>query len=149
MTPFSEIRELSLITIDDYKIDNLAQTDLEAFELYIQGFIIRAIPEFDGCLQSLEYELTPVPQFINTLTHKEKSILGKLVTLVWLERETNVSEFIALGLQGRDRKTHSEDANLKGKILYQDISREKIRQSINDYQNSVSIDEMLSWGKLS
>ena len=149
MTPFSEIRELSLIAIDDYKIDNLAQIDQEAFELYIQGFIIRAIPEFDGCLQSLEYELTPIPQFINTLTHKEKSILGKLVTLVWLERETNVSEFIALGLQGRDRKTHSEDANLKGKILYQDISREKIRQSINDYQNSASIDEMLSWGKLS
>ncbi|MBQ0141305.1 MAG: hypothetical protein KBT06_00645 [Prevotellaceae bacterium] len=132
-TQFSEIYDLALVVIRDYKLENLYRVDEEAFYVYLQGFLINAIPEFTGCHQSLEYSIDS-SSFVSDLTYQEKSILAKFMVIKWLEKEINDITQINLHLQGRDFKMNSEASNLKEKSEYLDRLREKVNQSITDYQ---------------
>lgn len=135
MTTFDEIINRSMIVIRDYRLDSLAQTNINAFKEYMSGFVIKAIPSFDGCLTDLSYNETTA-SFDNTLSYKEQDILADLVVLTWFEALTNDITQVNLHLQSRDKKTHSENSNLKEKGVYLDKLREKVRQSITDYQNN-------------
>lgn len=134
-TQFSEIYDLALVVIKDYKLETLSQIDGEAFDTYLQGFLIDAIPEFYGCRQSLEYSIEN-SSFLNNLNYQEKNILSKFMIIKWLEKEINDITQINLHLQGRDFKTNSEASNLKEKSEYLDRMREKVTQTITDYQLS-------------
>lgn len=134
-TPFSDITDLALVVINDYKLVHLAQTDEEAFKTYLEGFLITAIPDFDGCKTDLSYDLEN-STFVNTLTMKEQSILSKFMVIKWFERELNDVKQINLALQGRDFKRNSEASNLKEKSEYIDRLREKVEQDITNYQLS-------------
>ena len=134
-TPFENIYGQALIVIRDYRLDKLAQTDYASFLLHLQGILINAIPRFSGCLQSLDYDLNAVPPaFINDLSLSEQAILADFMVLVWFMNDTNDITQINLHLQGRDKKTHSESANLKEKTKYLIDLRERVIQRISDYQ---------------
>ena len=137
-TTFETIYNLSLITIRDYKIDKWAKQDYNTFLQYMKGILIRAIPRFTSCLQSLEYAdaTTNEPYFINDLTYMEQSILADLMVEVWFFSNINDATQINMQLQGRDKNIQSADANLKQKSEYYDRLKEKISQSISDYQFS-------------
>ena len=138
-TTFERIYDLALITIRDYKIDNWAKNQYNVFLQYMQGILIRAIPKFTNCLQNLDYTQDPttnVYYFINTLTPLEQSILADLMVEIWFFSDINDIVQINVQLQGRDKKTNSIDANLKQKSEYYDRIKEKISQSMSDYQLS-------------
>lgn len=134
-TPFSDVTDLALVVIDDYKLVQLSQIDENAFKTYLEGFLVTAIPDFDGCKTDLSYNLATAT-FTNDLNVKEKSILSKFMVIKWFEREVNDIKQINLGLQGRDFKRNSEASNLKEKSEYIDRLREKVKQDITDYQLS-------------
>lgn len=134
-TTFETIYNLSLITIKDYRIDNWAKKDYNVFLNHMEGILIRAIPRFSNCLQSLEYNTTTTtPYFINDLTYLEQSILADLMVEIWFFGNMNDAAQINMQLQGRDKKTFSESANLKQKSEYYDKLVEKLSQSMTDYQ---------------
>jgi hypothetical protein len=54
-TPFSDIYELCMTSIRDYKIDQLFDaTDLTNFENLMFGFMKKAIPKFIHCKKQLD-----------------------------------------------------------------------------------------------
>lgn len=146
MTPFDNIYDLALVVIQDYKIDNLATTDIESFKLYMRGFLINSIPEFSTtCFTSLEYDETQ-NCFIEDLSMLEKSILADIIVIKWMERETNNATQINLRLQGRDKKSNAESSNLKEKSERLDRLREKLAQKMVDYQLQPSyFDKVLNY----
>lgn len=134
MTKFDEIIDLALINIDDYKLDKLYNLSEEQFFKYCDGFLIRAIPNFIQCKQSLEYDLEN-RVFLNNLTRLEISILADLWVIGWWQKETQDATQIQAKLQVSSAFTsHSASQNLKEKSSYLDKMREKVKQKITEYE---------------
>lgn len=140
-TQFSEIIDLALVTIQDYKIDKLYKEDINAFEQYMFGLLKRAIPLFTNCKVNLTFNNN---EFDNELNLEEKNILANLLVLVWLEREiNNITQITAKIGQGGDTRTYSEAQNLKEKKDYLNDITEKCDHLMNVYGYK-NID-ILSW----
>lgn len=136
-TPFEDVYDRALITIVDYKLNSLAQSDYNSFLLYMQGILVKSIPDFDECFTDLDYDLTIIqPSFENCLSNKEINILADIMVYNWFSGKINdVTQFQG-HLNNKEFKTHSEAQNLKEKSEYLDRLREKYKQSIVDYQIS-------------
>lgn len=136
-TPFEDVYDRALITIVDYKLNSLAQSDYTSFLLYMQGILVKSIPDFDECFTSLDYDLSLIePSFENYLSNKEINILADIMVYNWFSGKINdVTQFQG-HLNNKEFKSHSEAQNLKEKSEYLDRLREKYKQSIIDYQVS-------------
>lgn len=143
-TRFDEVYSYALTVIKDYQLDKLAKDNFDAFLLYWENILITVIPDFDGCLKSLDYEYLieqpttegekKIPCFKETLDIKEKSILGKLMVIGWFTGKVqDVIQFQGK-LSTRDFKTFSEANNLKEKNNYLNGLIEKYEQEVTDYQ---------------
>ena len=131
-TPFDDIYDLFLVEIKDYKIDYLQAWPTEISN-YLQGFLMKAIPDFDNCVQNLEdYNLTNT-QFNANLTLTEKSILSNLMVIKWLNKEINDVTQFNLHLNDTDFKHYSEAQNLQQKTSHRDGLREIINQDMTRY----------------
>ena len=133
-TTFDEVEDLALIIVNDYKLNNLYNKDIIAFHKYCDGFLIKAIPNFTLCKQSLEYDLEN-RTFLYDLTILEKDILSDYWVLEWYTREANNASQIANKLQTTGSfKSHSEAQNMKAKESRLNVMREKVAQKCIDYQ---------------
>ena len=144
MTPFTDIYEFAKVTIIDYKIDNLAKTDFDAFLIYMRSLLTIGIPEFTGSLKPLDYhyeletnsqnETVKVYYFDETLTSEEKSILAKIVVNKWWL--TKIQDVLAFQpkLGNREFKQVANDQNLKQKSEYNDKLGEDIGRAVVNYQ---------------
>lgn len=132
-TPFDDIVDRFLIVVRDYRLDQLFKVDENAFQSYVDGFLIKSIPKFSECLTSLDYDAT-TRQFTETLSNKEIDILSDLTLITWFDSCINDVTQFNLHLSTRDFKIHSESSNLKEKSERVDRIREKIKQDITDYE---------------
>ena len=133
-TPFDEIEDLALIQIRDYKIDKLYNQSVEQFHIYLDSFLIDAIPNFTRCRQNLDYDLE-ARQFNSDLTDMEKSILADLWVIQWFNKETQDTVQIQNKLQVSSSFTsHSASQNLKEKGSYLDKLKESVDWKITQYQ---------------
>lgn len=132
-TPFSNIYDLCLVDIRDYRLDYLYDNNQQALYSYLEGLLIKSIPKFVGCLESLEYNVS-TSTFNNVLSLKAQDILADYMVITWMEQNTNDATQINLKLQGRDKKSHQSSTNLKEKSERLDRMREKVRQDECDYQ---------------
>lgn len=132
-TTFDEIEDLALIELQDYKIVNLAKTDMTALRTYLDGLVIRSVPKFAQCLQSTEYDIA-LRQFNSVFTNIEKEILAEYVAITWMTSIVQDVTQFNLHLQNKEFKIFSEAENLKQKSEYLDRMREKARQLTTDYQ---------------
>jgi len=131
-TLFTDIYELFLVEIIDWKIDRIYDTSVPTFETYLQGFLVRAVPKFTNCEQSLVYSLV-TDSFTSDFTVVEKSILTNLMTIEWMNKEIqNISQFNLL-LNDTDFKIHAAGQNLREKSEYKDRLRETVSQDMVDY----------------
>jgi hypothetical protein len=137
-TTFEEVYDLFTIVVQDYKLTELYNYSVEHtsddFTTYLQGFLIRAIPRFTYCANSLSYTTTPTAQFTATLTLNEKEILSDLMVVEWFDREINDVTQFNLHLNDTDFKHYAEGQNLKEKSDRIDRLREKIKQDMTDYE---------------
>lgn len=136
MTSFNDVIDLALVTVDDYKLVKLMQQSEEEFLEYCDGFLIRAIPNFFQCRQSLDYDLNN-RVFESDLTPVEISILADFWAIEWLTKEVQNSAQFQLKLKVNNAFTfNSEAQNLKEKTSWLDRLRERVWQKIVDYQVS-------------
>lgn len=132
MTSFDTIIDLAMATIQDYKLNNLYSTSEEDFATITNAFLIRGIPEFTNCQQSLAYDTTQ-NAFNADLTPLEISILADLWVYEWFNWHTqNVTQFEG-SMSPSDFKHFSKAENLKQKSEYMDKIREKFNQKMIDY----------------
>jgi hypothetical protein len=132
-TPFSSVIDMALIIINDYNLDALQTTSQTDFDAVMQAYLIKSVPKFTGCLQSLDYDTTSA-SFNNTLTTKEIDILADYTAITWFTNQLqDVLEFKE-ALQDADFKRYSTGQNLQPRMNYLDELREKVRQDETDYQ---------------
>ena len=132
-TTYSEIYDLALITIRDYKLDELYDLNPTDFETYLKGFLIRAIPKFTNCQQDLDDRDDVADTFNITLTTKEQDILASLLINQWLNKEIQDVTQFNLHLNDTDFKHYAEGQNLKEKQNKFDENREIVNQDMVDY----------------
>ena len=148
MTAFTDVYDRALVVMQDYKLDNLAQTNYDAFLIFMKGLLQNGIPFFNCCLNSLEYqdveeqeidnegqEITVTnTYFVNDLTNKEISILAMCIVYEWFKRDVNDAAQYRQKLSTRDFKTESSYQSLQKRSEYLDKMKEQICQEIQNYQ---------------
>ena len=131
-TSLSEVYDLFMQNITDYRLNALFNTSDKDFETYLQGWLEYAIVEFANCDQDLEYDeytkLFPV-----TLSRENKIILATLMMKYWLQKNVNDITQMNLHVTDRDFKVASEAQNLREKVVYLNIVKEQCSQMLNDY----------------
>ena len=131
-TSFDTIEDLFLISVRDYRIDALASNQT-VLQQYLDGFLIKAVPNFTACLQDLSYD-SVTRTFTSTFTNLENEILANLMEVEWFKNDVNDVTQINLHLMNHEFKLNSENENLKQKSEYLDRAREKAHQLATEYQ---------------
>lgn len=133
-TSFDTIIDMGLSTIDDYSLVKLYTNSQEQFQVFCDGLLIRAVPNFFLCQQSLSYNIQN-REFQANLTALEISILADLWAIEWMTRKVdNSAQFQAKLQNSGSFRNHSEAQNLKEKTTWLDKMRERVYQKITDYQ---------------
>ena len=87
-TQLSEIYDLFMQTVTDYRLIDLFNSSQPDFENYLEAWLIYSIADFDICDQSLVYD-DGTKIFSVTLTIPNKVILTKLMMKYWLQKAVN------------------------------------------------------------
>lgn len=143
MVNFKNIYEMAIVTITDYKLTNLLKLDENAFYEYMRSLLITGIPEFSGCLQSLDYisqqeteedgEVVTIWYFVNDLTIKEQAILARLVIIKWWEQQLQNVVVFQGSIPTRDYTKMEIATGLKQKSEYKDRLYEEVARLTSDY----------------
>jgi hypothetical protein len=131
-TPLSEIYDVFMSRITDYRLIDLFNSSETNFENYLQAWLEYAIVDFDVCNQDLNYDNT-TKLFPEVLTRQNKIILATLMAKYWLSKEVaDVTQF-RLHITDRDFKVASEGQNLREKSAYLITVKEDCSQMLNSY----------------
>ena len=137
-TPFTDIYDLVLEQIDDYRLVALYNQDVlndtTNLDTYLHGFMLLAIPEFSECSQdlSLRDDVTTF-SFTETLTDINKKILSKLMVKEWLSKEVKNILDMKAKIQDVDYKTYSEAQNITARQTMLTMFKEECSQLLIDY----------------
>lgn len=132
-TPLKDIIDKALITIRDYKLDNIFTIDMETFSTIMEGYVLRGLPKFEGCLKPLEYD-TSTKEFVADFDLYEIDIIASWAVIEWYEGELqDVLEFKE-PLRDADFNKYSTGQNLKPRQEYINSLRTKVKQDTTNYQ---------------
>jgi len=135
----SEIFDLFLTSVDDYRLTSIYQTSGSAtLNTFLEPWLLNSIVEFDSfCNQDLTYTDAETSggdgEFTETLTLENKAILSKIMVKYWLTKTVNNILNMNLVLQDHDFKLHSAGQNLREKQQYLITVKEDISQTLVDY----------------
>lgn len=133
-TPYSDIYDLALMSIQDYVLDKFAEEDEENFSLYLQGFLIRAIPKFNNCLKDLSNRSDDEGSFNIDLDDMEKDILADWLVIMYLDKEIFDRRQITGMMQNKNEAHRYSEANLlREKEELRSKKYERVRNSQRDY----------------
>ena len=132
-TSYSEIYNLFLSSIKDYKIDRLFESSIPDAEEYMKPFLIKGLINFDKCKKDLEDRDDERQVFNLVLSTEERVILSNLMVVEWLTREVNDILQMKLHLQDRDFQVFSSAQNLKEKVNHLNNTREIVDKQITKY----------------
>ena len=142
-TPYSEVFDLFLTSIQDYRINRLYEKSVEDMENYLMSFLIKAITNFRKCKTDLEDRDDTNKVFNQTLSTDEKVILSNLMIVEWLTKEVNDILSLRNFLQDTDFKTYSQANNLKEKRELLTTMKEMVDKQIVQYSYN-----NFDWSKL-
>jgi len=132
-TSLSEIYDLMLMKVTDYRLLDLFDTSQTDFENYLQAWLKFAIVDFSNtCNQDLTFDNT-TKEFLVTLNLDNQVILATLMMKHWLSKDVNDVTQFRLHVGDRDFKTPSEAQNLREKSTYYNIVKEECSQMLIDY----------------
>lgn len=150
MTSFEDIYDLAKVTMIDYRLDNLAIRDYDAFLTYFRSLLVTGMAEFTGCLTSLDYKSTVEDgetkwYFTADLSMTEKSILAKTIVLKWWEQ--NIQDVVVCQphMSSKNFKQLQESQSLKQKSEYKDKLGEELSRAITEYQME-NLSSLPFWG---
>lgn len=141
MTSFDSIYRIFLNSIQDYRIANLFEKQLEAAQDLLDTWLLTATVEFhlrakyilfDG--ETLEDSFDEEKRtFTVKLPLAIQVILSKLVSLEWLRFNSRDITQMNLKPNDLDFKTFSEERNITAKLSQENTHREEIYRLIDDY----------------
>ena len=116
MTPYDDILDLALVSIEDYRLNKLSTESPSEIKFILEGFMIRGLSNFENCVKNLSDRNDESRQFNVSLDDLEKSILADWTAIMWLDKEINDTRQITSMLQNRtEAHRYSEANNLKAK----------------------------------
>lgn len=134
-TPYSDINDLFLQQIEDYRLIELYNGGAgeENLNTYLLGFMVLAIPEFYPCTQDLSNRNDTLKIFNYQMTDENKKILSKLMVREWLAKELKDILQMRWNITDHDFKHYSEAQNTKSKQDVLSELREDCSQLLVDY----------------
>ena len=130
---YNSIRNASYASYNDY-----VDASESAFKTIMDGFLIRAIPNFDNCTKDLSDRDDVTRTFNVSLSDQEKGILADYVALMWLDKEINDARQI-IGMLQNNNESHrySEANNMNAKRerrmqIYEDVGQKKTKYSFSN-----------------
>ena len=111
MTPYDEILDLALVSIEDYRLNKIASSSPNDFKTILEGFMVRGLPNFDNCQKDLSNRNDELHHFNITLDDMEKSIIADWTVIMWLDKEINDTRQITSMLQNRNEAHRYSEAN--------------------------------------
>ena len=138
MTPYDDILDLALVSIEDYRLNKLSKESPEDFKLVLEGFMIRGLSNFENCTKDLSNRSDKLHCFNMQLDDLEKSIIADWTAIMWLDKEINDTRQITSMLQNRNEAhRYSEANNLKAKADHrvQMVEDVKHKQSMYSLRN--------------
>lgn len=131
-TDFDTVLDTMMVTIRDYKLDNLYDTEPTLFYQILENYMIRGIPKFKECLKSLEYDKSS-RTFLSELDMYEVDVVADWGVIEWYTAELqDVLEFKE-ALNDSDFKRYSTGQNLRPRQDYLNGLREKVKQDSTEY----------------
>lgn len=131
-TALSEIYDLFLMQITDYRLEALWELSEDDLETYLEGFLVLAINDFPECVESLKFD-SSTGTFEETLSRDSIVVLSALMRKQWLLKSINDITQMNLHVTDRDFKTASEAMNLREKSIHFDKTKEECSQLLIDY----------------
>lgn len=131
-TALSEIYDLFMQTVTDYRLIELFKTSEDDFETFLEAWLIFAINDFSICNQDLSIDAL-TNSFTVILTTENKVMLAKLMNKYWWQKLVNDITQINLHVMDRDFKMPSESQNLREKMAALNIAKEDCSQALTDY----------------
>ena len=107
-TPFTEIYEIFLQNIADYRYDNLATKDEQIFYKQLKGILLSSMHKY----KILDYDDT-LDEFNCELNMLEKGILANCMEETWFTKFTQDLSAMSSRMRGRDVKGESSAIALK------------------------------------
>jgi hypothetical protein len=114
-TPYQLIYSRFAQKVQDYNLDALYSSSIPAYESFIKGYLVSAIPLFTYCIIDLDDRDDSAQIFNNTLSGTEQEILSILMHYLWMVREVNNIMDMRLALSSPSYKRYAESNNLKAK----------------------------------
>jgi hypothetical protein len=131
-TSLSEVYDVFMMTITDYRLIELFNTSVPDFENYLQAWLDFAIVDFKVCDQDLDYD-DATNEFSGNLSRDNKVVLSTLMMKYWLQKAVNDITQMNLHITDRDFKVASEAQNLREKVNHLNIVKEQCSQLLQDY----------------
>jgi hypothetical protein len=137
-TPASDVFDLFLTVINDYRLDSINNTSGSiTLGLYLEPWLLNSIMEFDVCDQDLTYTASGSSiegYFLVDLTTENKLVLSQIMVKYWLQKTINDILQMNNHIQDHDFKTFSAAQNLKAKQDLYKIKCEEIDQRLTRYE---------------
>ena len=131
-TSLSEVYDLFMQTVTDYRLIGLFSTSEPDFENYLQSWLEYSIVDFSVCDQDLDFD-EDTKEFPVVLSRDNKTMLATLMMKYWLQKAVNDVTQFNLHITDRDFKVASEAQNLREKSTHFNMVTERCSQMLNDY----------------
>ena len=132
-TTFDDIHDLTMLVIQDFKLNELYDSSPTNFNTTMDGLLIRSLSDFTNCVQDLTDYTLSTRTFDIVLTLTEKMILSKLQVITWLNSKILDVMQLQNWLNDTDFRTFSSAQNLKAKMDAREILREEVSQNMTSY----------------
>jgi len=134
-TAYSDIFDLFMTLVDDYRLVALYQSNVATFETYVQSWLIFAIVDFqDICDQDLTDRNDTTRTFNIDLTDENKVILSELMVKYWLNKEVQDKLQMNLTITDSDFKHYAESQNYREKNAALQVLIENTSQRLLSYE---------------
>ena len=136
-TPYDDIIDLALVSIEDYHLNKLAIDSPNDFNIVLEGFMIRGLANFENCNKDLSQRSDKDRLFKVKLNEIEKSIIADYTVISWLDKEINdVRQITGMMQNQKEAHRYSEANNLNAKVhrrdqLMEQVATKKTTYSLN------------------
>ena len=136
-TPYDDIIDLALVSIEDYHLNKLAINSPNDFNIVLEGFMIRGLANFENCNKDLSQRSDKDRLFKVKLDEIEKSIIADYTVISWLDKEINdVRQITGMMQNQKEAHRYSEANNLNAKVhrrdqLMEQVATKKTTYSLN------------------
>ena len=136
-TPYDDIIDLALVSIEDYHLNKLAIDSPNDFDIVLEGFMIRGLANFENCNKDLSQRSDKDRLFKVKLDEIEKSIIADYTVISWLDKEINdVRQITGMMQNQKEAHRYSEANNLNAKVhrrdqLMEQVATKKTTYSLN------------------